>query len=516
VIDALVVVAYLAAVLWIGLRWSRGQGSAREGFSEFAVGGRGIPAWAVLFSIIAAETSAATFLGMPGEAYALRNWTYLQLVVGLVLGRVLVAWLFLKPYYEHGVFSIYEFLGVRFGPRTRQAASATFLVTRLLASGTRLYVAAIVLAVLIRLLRGEAMTQGEELALYLVSIVAMTALTAIYTALGGIRAVIWTDVLQSTLMIGGAVVACWVLVSRIDGGLAGAGAALGGFSNIQLWEWGGNLRQVLEAKYTVWAAFIASTVMTMATHGTDQDMVQRMLCAPDVKKSRRSLVLSGVADLPIVFLFLSVGLLLWVFYQQRPDPELPAKTNEIFAYFILKEMPRGLRGLLIAGVFATAMGSLSAALNALATSFVRDWHFPLAGRLLRGERGSWDELRAAKFYTVVFSVLMVLVAGATAYLVILEPESRIIPIALGVFGYTYGSLLGVFLLGTLTRTRGTDRGNLVAMLVGALVVCSLSGVPGFPRWEALPVISFPWRVLAGALVTFGVGVCFPRNWPRSV
>ena len=547
VTDTLLVVAYFFGVTWLGLRWSRdrsgrtgtGEAEAAHSLSEYALGGRRVPWWAVLVSIIAAETSAGTFLGTPGEGYALRNWTYLQLAIGLVLGRVVVAFLFLKPYYEYQVYSIYEFLGKRFGPLSRQGASATFLFTRLLASGTRLYVAAIVLAVLFRIWKGGELTQGQELGLYLGAITLMTVLTALYTALGGIRAVIWTDVLQCGLMMGGAVAALVILVMRIPGGLGAVDQAVGGWASVPFVDWGTkagagffeNVRLVLEGKYTLWAAFLGSTFTTMATHGTDQDMVQRMLCAPDFKKARRSLILSGLTDLPIVFIFLAVGILLWVFYQKFPDPSMPKKTNEIFAYFILKEMPVGLRGLVVAGVFATVMGSLSAALNALATSFTRDWHLPwvararsraglgaparslgaaAAGLVGQGDSGAGSDdgeaMRAARKYTFVFSVLMILVACATAYLVILYPESRIIPIALGVFGYTYGSLLGVFLLGTLTRGRGSDRGNLIAMLAGAIVVLFLSGTPGFPTgWI---VVSFPWRVMIGTFVTFGVGACF--------
>jgi Na+/proline symporter len=227
-----------------------------------------------------------------------------------------------------------------------------------------------------------------------------------------------------------------------------------------------------------------------------------------------------LADIPIVFVFLSIGMLLSVYYQMRPDPHIPEKTNEVFAYFILKELPVGFRGLLIAGVFATAMGSLSSALNALATSFTRDWYLPW-----RGVGGSEREtVQAARRFTGWFGGLMILVASATAYFVILYPHSRIIPIALGIFGYTYGSLLGVFLLGMLTRNRGTDLGNYLGMTAGFIAVALLSRLPDdlalivggapfhYPDW--LPLISFPWRIFFGTIVTFGVAICFPRKTGR--
>ncbi len=213
--------------------------------------------------------------------------------------------------------------------------------------------------------------------------------------------------------------------------------------------------------------------MTMSTHGTDQDMVQRMLTAPDIRRSRRSLIMSGLADIPIAFTFLSIGLLLWVFYQTHQDPALPKTPNEIFCHYILYEMPVGLRGLLIAGIFATAMGSLSTALNALATSFTRDWYETYVNPSSTSEQS----LSAVRWATVGFSVLMIVVASTTAYLVIVYPNVRIIPIVISIYGYTYGSVLGVFLAGMLTKSRGNDFGNIIAMIIGFIVVAILSGLP---------------------------------------
>ena len=259
---------------------------------------------------------------------------------------------------------------------------------------------------------------------------------------------------------------------------------------------------------------IGSTFITMATHGTDQDMVQRMLTAVDVRRSRRSLIMSGLADIPIVFTFLTIGLLLWTYYQVHPDPKLPKTANETFCHFILYEMPVGLRGLLIAGIFATAMGSLSTALNALATSFTRDWYEPYINPGATGEQS----LRAVRWATVWFSVLMIIVASTTSYLVIVHPNVRIIPIVLGIFGYTYGSLLGVFFAGMLTKRRGNDPGNILAMIIGFIVVAILSGLPNAigrifgrelytqPSW--LPVMEFPWWICFGTIVTFGIAILF--------
>jgi SSS family solute:Na+ symporter len=214
VLDVFVLAAYFAAIMGIGLYSSRGQSSLQD----YALGGRSIPWWAVLASILAAEISAATFLGAPGEGYELRNFTYAQLALGTILARVLVSWIFIKPYYTYRVVSIYEFLEIRFGPTTRQAASAIFLITRALASGTRLYVAAIILVLGYEMITGTRPTQSQELIITFASLLFLVALTAVYTAMGGIKAVVWTDLIQSVVMFSGLGFVLWHLAHSIPGG----------------------------------------------------------------------------------------------------------------------------------------------------------------------------------------------------------------------------------------------------------------------------------------------------------
>jgi len=517
-IDSGVLLLYFVLIISIGLYMGRKE----ENLADFALGGRRIPWWAVLASIIAAETTAATFFGTPGEGFALRNYTYLQLAVGTILARILVSYIFIKPYYDYRVYSIYEYLTARFGVPTKNAASAIFMVTRLLASGARLYFAAIALALAYEMIRGVPPGQTETLLIYICACVAIVILTGIYTTLGGIKAVIWTDLIQASIMIGSALIALGLLYSAIPGGWHEIVQRHGGFGISDFlttgldpaksgWE---KIKGMFETEYTIFAGLIGSTFITMATHGTDQDMVQRMLTAPDIRRSRRSLIMSGLADIPIVLTFLSIGLLLWTYYQAHPDPTLSKTPNETFCHFILYKMPVGLRGLLIAGIFATAMGSLSTALNALATSFTRDWYQSYINRNATSEQS----LRAVRWATVWFAILMIVVASTTSYLVIVHPNVRIIPIALGIFGYTYGSLLGVFLCGIFTKRRGNNRGNIVAMIVGFIVVATLSGLPNGiasifgaqlytqPSW--LPVLVFPWWICFGTIVTFSVAILF--------
>jgi SSS family solute:Na+ symporter len=266
--------------------------------------------------------------------------------------------------------------------------------------------------------------------------------------------VIWTDIIQASIMIGSALVALGLLYFAIPGGFHQIVQSHGGFGLSDFFTMGldpakhgwDKWKGMFAIEYTIFAGLIGSTFMTMATHGTDQDMVQRMLTAPDIRRSRRSLIMSGLADIPIAFTFLSIGVLLWVFYQTHQDPALPKTPNEIFCHYILYEMPVGLRGLLIAGIFATAMGSLSTAINALATSFTRDWYEPYINPASTDEQS----LRAVRWATVWFSVLMIVVASTTAYLVIVYPNVRIFRIVLRIFGFNYGSVLGIFLAGMLT------------------------------------------------------------------
>src|SRR6266404_5124432 len=517
-IDCLVLFLYFFIIIAIGLRMGRKE----RDLEDFALGRRQIPWWAVLASLIAAETSAGTFFGTPGEGYTQRNYTYLQLAFGTIIARILVSYIFIKPYYDYKVYSIYEYLTVRFGVGTKNAASAVFLFTRLLASGARLYVAAIALALGYEMIRGVRPDQTQTLFIYIGAVIVIVVLTAVYTTLGGIKAVIWTDVIQASIMIGSAVVAVALLYFSIPGGWHEIVQRRGGFHLSDFiitgldpaktgWD---KIKGMFAIEYTIFAGLIGSTFMTMSTHGTDQDMVQRMLTAPDVRRSRRSVILSGLADIPIAFTFLSIGVLLWVFYQTHNDPALPKSPNEIFCHYILYEMPVGIRGLLLAGIFATAMGSLSTAINALATSFTRDWYEHYINR----ESTPEQSLAAVRWATVAFSVLMIVVASTTAYVVIVYPNVRIIPIVLGIYGYTYGSVLGIFLAGMLTKSRGNNFGNITAMIIGFIVVAILSGLPNNiaslfagklytqPTW--LPVMKFPWWICFGTIVTFFVAISF--------
>jgi SSS family transporter len=535
-VDGAIVVTYFAAITAVGLYLGRRDRS----LSDFALAGRRVPWWAVMASIIAAETSAATFLGVPGEGYTTKSFAYVQIILGLILGRVVVGHVFLKPYYTFKVYTVYDYLGVRFGPWTKAYVSALFLFMRTLASGTRLFIPSLVMVLAYRLFVSGAQPQFGQttVSAYLVAIIALTVITCLYTAVGGIKAVIWTDVIQACLMFGGALVAIATLLAHV-GGLSAVvravpqlttheGYFLHGFEPGAIAAWMAAHRLdamrpwdyvelVLASDYTLFSALVGATLGNMAAFGTDQDMVQRMLTAETHQKARRSLITAAFMDLPVASAFVFIGILLFVYYQQDPTYR-PAAVADVFASYILNVMPVGVRGFVVAGVFATAMGSFSAALNALATSATNDWYL----RWVPG-RSETHYVRAARWFTVLFAALMVAIAGGFAYAKVSHPDVRIIPVVLGIAGFILGPMLGVFLIGMFTGRRGSDGGNMLAItagllatvVVGKLHITILNGVapwlgiaPTFEQPGWIPEVSFTWWAMIGALVVFGVGVLF--------
>lgn len=514
-LDALVIIGYFVLILSIGLSQRSKSGSV-EGF---ALGDRNTPWWAVLASIIAAEISAATFLGAPGEGFETRNWTYVQLAIGTVIARVLVSIIFIPAYYKHGVISIYEFLETRFGVVTRKMASITFMITRVLAMGTRLYVSAIIVVLGFAMFWGREILPMEKFWIFSAALVLITLLTAIYTSIGGMRAVIWTDFIQVGVLVAALGFAINFLISQIGGGWSAVGAHI---SQPVFFDWGvpkgestPNLTYILTHEYTMWAAILGSTFVTMATHGIDQDTVQRMLTAKNKRQSGFATIMSGLVDIPIVSAFVLIGVMLSVYMLQNPDMAIPRDEKgeiigrEVFPYFILHVMPAGLRGLVAAGILATAMGSLSTALNALSTSFARDFVFPA----MTGDASEKRQVNVLRWSTVLFAFLIIIVGICTAWAVTQHPDTRIIPLVLGILGYTFGSLLGVFFVALFTKNRGNDVGNVLGMLLGFAVVFFFSSrdMQNAMGINTPFILAFPWRITLGTLVTAGFALMFETS-----
>lgn len=538
-VDVGIILLYFAAISAIGLRMGRREKTLRD----FALGGRAIPWWAVMASIIAAETSAATFLGAPTEGFKKQSLAYALLTFGVILGRYVVARWFLKPFYTYRVYTVYDYLAIRFGPKTKNFVSGLFLVMRTLASGTRLFIPSIVMVLAWQVLQNHgqpvvvSQKPVDDVMPYLIAIVLLSILTGIYTVKGGIKAVIWTDVVQASLMFGAALLAMFTLISHI-GGLGELthlvpkmgtlqGYFVSGFDRASIQDWQvaqkmipggaeplpmgplGYLKEIITNDYTLVSAVIAATAMNIAAFGTDQDMVQRLLTSETAAKARRSLMTAACMDIPIASLFTFIGILLVAYYKQNPA-FLPKSQADVFGSYILNVMPTGIRGLVLAGVFATAMGSLSAALNALATSATNDFYVPYMAR--RGAVEQTAILKAARVFSVIFALLMVVVAGAFAYLKVKNPDIGIIPVVLGIAGYILGPMLGVFLLGMFTKGRGNDQGNIIALIVGLLATSILGDLPGkiSPGWSLNLgwQVSFTWFAFIGAVTVIAVGIWF--------
>jgi len=478
-LDYAVLAGYFGLCAGVGWWTGRGQKDAAEYFK----GGGQMPVWAVCLSILASEMSALTFCGVPGASYK-GDLTYFQFVVGNFAGRVLVAVLFIPVFYSAGVTSVYEFLGMRFGPATRGMASLLFFLTRIVASGVRLTAAAIVV---------QEVTGWE----FWKCVVGFTALTAVYTIYGGIKSIIWTDVLQFFLFVGGGLLALALILGDDSvGGLAGVVRAAAPQHKLRIvdpsWD--------LTRSFTLVSCLIGGPVLMFATHGTDQDMVQRMLTCKGGSQGSRSVVWSGIVSLPLQLLFLFIGVGLFAFYAQHPDleshlPRDPAgalRRDYLFPHFIVHQLPAGLRGLVMAAVFAAAMSTTSSAIGALALVAMVDG----VKRFRKSPGDPGGDLRTSRLLSAGVS------AGLIAVAIGFRSAPSLLEAGLEVMTYTYGALLGIFCLGRLTRARGSDRANVVAMLLGVGIVMML-------KFETR--IAWPWFTVAGFLATFAAGALLPTR-----
>jgi len=466
-LDLAIVIAYLLGVTALGIRFRRGQKDARDYF----LGGRTAPWWALAFSIVATETSTLTIIGTPAISYG-GNLTFLQLVFGYLIGRILIVVLLLPGYFRGEFFTAYALIEKRFGERMRAVAASTFLITRAIAEGVRVSAIALVVSVVLG--------TSEKLAVVLV-----IALTVLYTFEGGMKAVIWTDVAQLLLYLTGSAVTFFVLLHRIPGGWGEVTqVAAGAGHKLQVFDFSWNLA----TKYTFWSGLIGGAFLTMATHGTDQIIVQRLLAAKSEGDSRRALLTSGVIVLIQFTVFLLIGVLLYTFAQHAPLLAAGERTDRILPFFIVREMPIGLAGLMIASIVAVAMSNASGSLNSLAASSVLDFS------LLRGHNTDPQNLlRLSRRMTLVWG-LVLMGFGLVKWGPLLET-------GLTVASLPYGSLLGLFLLGTFDRG-ATARGALAGMFAGLTAVLCVFRFTN---------VAFTWYFLIGACVTFVVGALVSRT-----
>jgi SSS family transporter len=474
-IDLSIIIAYLAGVTLLGIAFRRNQHSLRD----YLLGGRTAPWWALAFSIVATETSTLTIIGTPALAYA-GNLGFLQVVMGYLVGRIAIVLLFLPHYFRGEFFTAYQFIERRFGPQAKRAAAATFLVTRVLAEGVR--VAAVGLVV------SAALGTGPR-----ASAAVVVALTLLYTFEGGMKAVIWTDVVQACLYLAGSILAFGLLLHGIPGGWSEvARVSAGAGDKLRVFDFSFSLRALGNpAKtYTFWSGVIGGGFLTMASHGTDQTIVQRLLSAKSERESRWALLGSGVIIFAQFALFLLLGVMLFV-RDGAPAIVAGQSYDAVFPHFIMTVLPVGLRGLVIASILAVAMSNLSGSLNSLAASSVLDFRV-LWGGARPGEENihGTDQtglLQRSRWMTVAWGAA-VLALGTAHWGPVLEAGLTIASI-------TYGSLLGIFLLGTLDR-RANQTGAIIGMFAGLTALVLIHEM----KW-----LVWTWYVLAGALVTFGVG-----------
>jgi SSS family solute:Na+ symporter len=467
-IDFFILILYFCSLATVGYIFGRRERDTED----FFLGGRRIPWLAVCFSILATELSALTFIGVPADAYR-ADHAYIQFAFGSMLGRIGIAFLFMPAFYGGRVTTVYEYLVQRFGAGTRNTATLFFFVTRLLASGVRLFGAAIAVSVV----------TGWSI----IPCIGLMALFAMaYTGLGGIKAVVWTDVLQITVFLGGAILAFFYLIHQIPGGWQGMVEFARPLGKLRAFDLSINLSN----PRILLVGLINGCFGTFAALGADQDLAQRMLTTKKAREAQKSIVLTGILDFPLVMLFLSIGTLLFTYYHFHPDPNLASleSTDRIFPYFIVTQLPVGLRGLLIAGVLAAAMSSTDSALGALSSSAVVDIYKPY----LKKNASERHYLLASRWFVILFAAFLMAIAIAS------RNTKGVLWLGLKIGSFTYGALLGIFLLGTLVR-RGSNLGNIIAMFTSVPVTLTIFLME--PRLH----ISWPWITVIGATWTFVLG-----------
>ena len=504
-LDYLVLLLYFGGVAILGIVLSGRQ----KNTSDYFLGGHQIPWWAVLFSVVATETSTLTFISIPAVAYG-GNLTFLQITFGYIIGRAAVSFLFLPQYHKGRLSTAYQFLGSRFGSGLRSITSATFMVTRLLADGVRLFASAIPIAIILRL----AGVRISDLNIYLIAILMVSIVTVTYTFLGGIKAVVWMDVIQMGVYIGGAFLAVWILISRLSPDLDGATNMVREAGKLKLIDFGfsTSFRDFIASPYTFITALFGGAVFSVASHGTDQLIVQRLLATKNLRSSQRALIGSGFVVFLQFALFMCIGLLLFGFYSGRTADQLGlASADEIFTKFIVEEIPAGLSGLIIAAILAAAMSTLSSSINSLASSSTLDIYKPYWGKTSSPER----DLKISRAITIFWGVVITGSAFFFAALQLNSPGQRpaVVELGLSIASYTYGGLLGVFLLGIFSkRIRSTEA--LIGFFAGLIALLFL--VKG-PVQNLLPGqglnLAWPLYTFVGASTALLVGLSL--SWLRK-
>lgn len=466
-----------------GSRFRKSQQSVRDYF----LGSRRTSWMVISLSIVATETSTLTLIGVPALAYSTYTqpeqggtFTYLQVVAGYIVARFVISALFIPSYFEGDMLTAYELLRRRFGERAKHVAASLFLVMRALAEGVRVFAASLVLAAVV----GASVPGLPHLWLW--SIVVVGALTLVYTFEGGIAAVIWTDLVQLVIYIAGSLVAAWMLIALVPGGVGGILAHASASGKLRFVSW--SLDPTVP--FTFWAGLVGGCFLTMASHGTDQLLVQRLLTCRNRRESQLALIVSGFVVFAQFALFLGIGIMLHAYYAHHPVPPM-ASTDEIFPAFIVRSLPHGVAGLVIAAIFAAAMSNLSGSLNSLASTTVLDFYQPLSGRRLDDRR----LLTLSRWLTAAWGVALIAIA------ILARGWGSVFTAGLTIASIVYGPMLGVFLLGVATR-RATEIGVMAGIAVSLVVMILV---------RLFSPLAWTWYVLAGTVVCVVVGLLASRR-----
>jgi len=497
-LDWYIVAGYLGLILVLGFAASRRV----EKLFDYFLAGRTTAVWVVVISIIATETSAATVIGGPDTSYR-SNLAYVQTTIGAVLSRFFLAYFFIDVYYRHGVYTVYGYLAKRFGFVEQTVTALVFCVGRLFASGARLYIASFAVATIASV--------NLITAILLVGAVAL-----LYGVFGGLRAVMWTDVVQGILFLLGGVFALLLIVDTV-GGVSVLWETARGSGKLEMFDFNVDIFSVEFWKnpYTFIGAVLGGFTLGVATHRTDQDMVQRMLSCRTSREGRKSLIYAGLMEIFVVLLFVSLGVALWAFYQQSAVAG-PSETESVFPHFIRTSIPSGVRGLLLAAILAAAMSSLDSAITALSSVSVADVYFPFRGwrtgqhTKLEDVEADHRVLKTSRWLSLFWGLLLIIIAyvlgtyhqsllkdaGVSGF--DLGRSAELLTLALGVMALIYGPLLGVFLVGIFT-SRGSTKSLLSGMAAGLLVVSGL-------KFASSIEIGWTWHIIIGCLITTGIAL----------
>jgi SSS family transporter len=469
ILDYSIIVLYLIAIAAFGII----SGGKQRSVKDYFLGSKVVPWWAVCFSIVAAETSTLTFISIPGLAY-LTNLNFLQVTFGYLIGRIIVAFVFLPAYAKGDLKTAYTYLEDRFGGKTRSFASIVFLLTRIAADGVRLFATAIPLKLMIGISYPEA-----------IILIALVAL--IYTYTGGVKGVIWVDVIQMFTYIGGAVIAAIFLLNLIPGGwdsIYKAASYAGKFSVLNLGFENG-ISGFFSQPYTLIGGILGGAFLSMASHGTDQLIVQRLLATKTLKDSQKAIIGSGVIIIFQFAIFLIVGVMLYAYYG-----EMSIKPDTVFPKFIIEAMPAGLFGLIIAGLFAAALSTLAGSISSLSSSAMMDLYTPLFGK----NKNDAAQLRISRLFSIMWALMLV---GSALFF--MNTSQAVVELALSIASFTYGGLLGTFLLGLLVKRAG-QREALAGFSAGIIVMIAII---------SLKLVAWTWFTIIGVTATMLIGGVAP-------